>query len=78
MGHSELVEMAVRRGTIDDPDGRLVDSMRMIENAVLNISAVLAEMKLLGKFEVIPYHDRAQILNIDEKVKKRVEQLVQR
>lgn len=78
MGHSELVEMAVRRGTLEDPDGRLVDSMRMIENAVINISAVLTEMKLLGKFEVIPYHDRAQILNIDEKVKKRVEQLVQR
>ncbi len=76
MGHSELVEMAVRRGTLDDPDGRLVDSMRMIENAVINISAVLTEMKLLGKFEVVPYHDRAQILNIDEKVKKRVEQLV--
>ena len=50
--------------------------MRMIENAVINISAVLTEMKLLGKFEGVPYHDRAQILNIDEKVKKRVEQLV--
>ncbi len=78
MGHSELVEMAVRRGTLEDPDGRLVDSMRMIENAVLNISAVLTEMKLLGKFEVVPYHDRAQILNIDEKVKKRVEESLQR
>lgn len=78
MGHSELVEMAVRRGTLDDPDGRLVDSMRMIENAVINITAVLTEMKLLGKFEVVPYHDRAQILNIDESVKKRVEQLVQK
>lgn len=78
MGHSELVEMAVRRGTLDDPDGRLVDSMRMIENAVLNISAVLTEMKLLGKFEVVPYHDRAQILNIDEKVKRRVAELIQR
>lgn len=78
MGHSELVEMAVRRGTLEDPDGRLVDSMRMIENAVINISAVLAEMKLLGKFEVVPYHDRAQILNIDEKVKKRIELLALR
>lgn len=78
MGHSELVEMAVRRGTLDDPDGRLVDSMRMIENSVINISAVLTEMKLLGKFEVVPYHDRAQILNIDEKVKKRVEQMALR
>lgn len=77
MGHSELVEMAVRKGTLEDPDGRLVGSMRMIENAVINISAVLTEMKLLGKFEVVPYHDRAQILNIDEKVKKRVEQLIQ-
>jgi HD-like signal output (HDOD) protein len=74
MGHSELVEMAVRRGTLVDPDGRLVESMRMIENAVVNISAVLTEMKLLGKFEVVPYHDRAQILNIDEKVRRRVEQ----
>jgi putative nucleotidyltransferase with HDIG domain len=78
MGHSELVEMAVRRGQFEDPDGRLVESMRMIENAVVNISAVLTEMKLLGKFEVVPYHDRAQILNIDEKVKRRVEQLTNR
>jgi signal transduction histidine kinase len=78
MGHSELVEIAVRRGTLDDPDGRLVDSMRMIENAVINITAVLTEMKLLGKFDVVPYHDRAQILNIDENVKKRVAQLTHR
>lgn len=73
MGHSELVEMGIRKGIYADPEGRITDSMRMIERAVINISAVLTEMKRVTEFEVVDYHDRAKILNIEEKVKQRLE-----
>ncbi|MEW5701205.1 MAG: HDOD domain-containing protein [Candidatus Zixiibacteriota bacterium] len=75
MGHAELVQMAIARGVLADPDGRLADSMRMVEDAVVSISAVLTEMKQLTRFDVVSYHDRAQILNIEDKVKRRVETL---
>ena len=72
MGHSELVEMGIRKGVYADPEGRITDSMRMIERAVINISAVLTEMKRVTEFEVVDYHDRAKILNIEDKVKRRL------
>jgi putative nucleotidyltransferase with HDIG domain len=75
MGHAELVQMAIRRGVLADPDGRLTESMRMVESAVVNITAVLAEMKQLTRFDVVSYHDRAQILNIEDKVKRRIDVL---
>lgn len=71
MGNAELVELAVRRGLLSDPDARLVEAMKLIENAVFTISAVLTEMKLLNRLDVVSYHDRAQILNIEERVKRR-------
>jgi len=43
-----------------------------MQNAVAVISAVLAELKSLAYYDVIPYHDRAKILDIDEKVKRRL------
>jgi len=77
MGHSELVEMGVRKGTFADPNGRLCESMRMIEKSVVNISAVLTEMKRLTSFDVVSYHDRAKILDIEDKVKRRLETMLQ-
>jgi len=72
LGHAELVQMSVRRGALADPQGRLVEAMRVIEDAVVSISAVLTEMKQIKRFEVVSYHDRAQILDIDEKLRRRV------
>ena len=73
LGHAELVQMAVQRGLVSDPDGRLVESMRRVESAVINISAVLTEMKQLTHFDIVSYHDRARILNIEEGVRRRVD-----
>ena len=72
LGHSQLMEIAVQNGKIKDPDGRLVSATATIQNAVAVISAVLNELKSMTCFEIVPYHDRASILNIDERVKQRV------
>jgi putative nucleotidyltransferase with HDIG domain len=72
MGHSELVELAINRGKVPDADGTISSSMKSIQDAVAVISAVLAELKSLAYYDVVPYHDRAQILNIDDKVKNRL------
>lgn len=72
MGHAELVELGVSRGRIPDPDGNLSNSMKSIQDAVAVISAVLAELKSLAYFDVVPYHDRAKILNIDDRLKERL------
>ncbi len=72
LGHAQLVEMAVKRGKLTDPDGRLADSMETIQNAVAVISAVLSELKTMSSFEIVPYHDRANILAIDDRLKERL------
>jgi len=74
LGHSQLMEIAVQKGKIIDPDGRLSVSMGTIQNAVAVISAVLNELKSTTCFEIVPYHDRAKILNIDDRVKQRLTQ----
>ena len=50
-----------------------IETYKKCNPAVVNITAVLTEMKQLGKFDIVSYHDRAKILNIEEKVKRRVE-----
>jgi putative nucleotidyltransferase with HDIG domain len=72
LGHSQLMELAVQKGKISDPDGRLVESMGTIQNAVAVISAVLNELKNTTCVDIVPYHDRANILNIDDRVKQRL------
>ena len=72
MGHSELVELAVSRGNVPDADGTVTTSMKSIQDAVAVISAVLAELKSLAYYDLVSYHDRAKILNIDEQVKMRL------
>jgi len=78
MGHSELVEVAIRKGQYLDPEGKLIESMKMIERAVCSISAVLHEMKQLREYDVVSYHDRAKILDIEDKVKRRVAAMLRR
>lgn len=72
MGHSELVELAVSRGNVPDADGSICTSMKSIQDAVAVISAVLAELKSLAYYDLVSYHDRAKILDIDEQVKLRL------
>lgn len=72
LGHSQLMELAVQKGKVMDPEKRLADSMRTIQNAVAVISAVLNELKSTSFVEIVPYHDRANILNIDDRVKQRL------
>ncbi len=72
MGHSELVELSVSRGNVPDADGSLGTSMKSIQDAVAVISAVLAELKSLAYYDLVSYHDRAKILDIDEQVKLRL------
>ena len=72
MGHSELVELAVSRGYVPDADGTVCASMKSIQDAVAVISAVLAELKSLAYYDLVSYHDRAKILDIDEQVKLRL------
>ena len=73
---TRLEGMSGHNGQYADSEGRLVQSMRMIERSVCTITAVLHEMKILRDFDVVSYHDRAKILDIDAKVKRRMETML--
>jgi putative nucleotidyltransferase with HDIG domain len=75
MGHAQLIEMAMQKGQINDPDGRLCTAMRTVQNSVINITAVLDELKAMPVYRVIDYHERSKILDVEESIRRRIEDL---
>lgn len=76
MGHAQLIEMALQRGQLADHDGRLAAAMKTIQNSVINISAVLDELKATPVYQVVDYHERSKILDVDTKIRQRIAEML--
>jgi hypothetical protein len=72
MGHAQLLEMALQRDQFPDPDNRIAAAMRAIQNSVINITAVLDELKETPTYKVVNYHERSKILDVDAKIRHRI------
>jgi HD-like signal output (HDOD) protein len=68
LGRAQLVELAMSKGTVADPDKVAANSMSIIVKSVEFISVVLEELKKLSSFDVTHYHDETDILDIEEKL----------
>jgi putative nucleotidyltransferase with HDIG domain len=78
LGRAQLVELGVKNGKIADPDGKLEMSMEVIINGVQTICSVMEELKNLTDFETIVYHDDAYILDIENRIKRQLDQLTEK
>lgn len=76
MGHSQLVEMALQQTPIGEAGERITQAMKTIQNSVLNITAVLDELKESPVYKVVSYHERCKILDVDKEIKRRIADLV--
>jgi len=77
LGRAQLVEVAISKGQVKDPEGTVDMSMQVIVNGVSTIKAVMEELKNLTSFDTIVYHDDTYVIDIEKKIKKQLESINQ-
>ncbi len=68
MGRSQLIDIAIKKGEIKDDSGKIANSMKIIQQGVENITAVLNGLKKLDSFKTIRYHERSNIIDLRDKI----------
>jgi len=74
LGRAQLVEVKLENGG-NDPDGEIARAMQIIVRSVGTISTVMEELKQLTQFKTTVYHDDTYIIDIENRVKQRLEEL---
>ncbi|MCK4574237.1 MAG: HDOD domain-containing protein [candidate division Zixibacteria bacterium] len=77
LGRSQLVELSIQSGEVDDPSGKTAGAMTVIIDSIKTIQLVLDELKKLDKFNTTVYHDDTYIIDIENKIRERLEQIRQ-
>ncbi len=72
-GRVQLLQMGIERGDIADKGGKVPASLSVIENSILKILAVLAELKALSRFDDQEFYNDSDAINIDERIKERMD-----
>ncbi len=77
LGRAQLIEYGVSQGRISDPDGSIAAAMQIIGGGVNTISLVMEELKNLASFDTTAYHAETYIIDIENRIKKRLENLLE-
>jgi len=72
-GRVQLLQMAVEKKEIVDRTGKIDVSLKVVENSILKILAVLAELKALSRFDDQEFYNDSDAINIDERIRERME-----
>lgn len=75
LGRTQLLGLALKRGEVVDKLGKTQNTIKVIQDSVENISAVLEELKILEDFDTIPYSENSTIFDIEQKVRRRLKEL---
>ena len=75
IGRAQILGLYLNQGKLDDPEGKIAESMRIISESVDVISAVLEELKEYPEYKTVTYHGHSNILDIDKKIKARLGRL---
>jgi len=74
-GNSQVIRMSLKRKTPEEIVAMLPRLLDTIDSAVLKITAVLEELSDLNMLDGIEYYDQSRILNIDDRIKVRMEKM---
>ena len=69
MGRAQLIDFAIKNKEIDDPNGKISASVKLILQSVESISTVLEEMRKLVSLDTVKYHGDSKIIAIGEGMK---------
>lgn len=74
-GRVQLMQMAHDNGQIIDSSGKLPSSLKVIENSILKLLGVLAELKSLSRFDDQSFYNNSEALNMDERIQARMSEI---
>lgn len=77
LGRAQLVEVKLKRGEIIDLSGEIARSMHTIVNGVSVVCSVIDELKNLSTFSTTVYHDETYIIDLEDRLKKKLDQIQQ-
>jgi putative nucleotidyltransferase with HDIG domain len=70
LGRAQLIEMALKKGDLEDRNDILKNSLIAIHNGVNNITGTIAELKQVKSFKTTLYHDKTLIIDLEDSLKK--------
>ncbi len=75
LGRAQLVQRDIDLGRLADTSGNSIQSMEVIVNGVKTIRLVMEELTNLSAFKTTVYYDDTYIVDIEKKIKERVESI---
>jgi HD-like signal output (HDOD) protein len=75
LGRAQLLEMGITNGDIADKKGIAALSAQTIVEGVETISTIVDELKKMTTFETTLYHDDTYIIDVEDKIRKRLQEL---
>ena len=73
LGRTQLLELSLSKGDITDKNKKMKNSLDVIISGVNTIQLVLQELRNLSEFKKVVYHNDTYILDIENKIKKALE-----
>jgi signal transduction histidine kinase len=71
-GRVQLMQLALEKQELVDNTGKMPGSLKVIENSIVKVLAVLAELKGLTRFDDQNFYNDSDALNIDERIQERM------
>ncbi len=71
-GRTQLLEMMVKSDKLQDPEGKLGETLTVIDTSLMKIMAVLTELKALGNLENVEFYNDSDAINIDKNIHRRM------
>lgn len=68
-GRTQLLEMSLNNGQVDDPDGVLGKSLAVYEKGADQITAVIDKLKKVTVFKTAIYHDNTKIIDFEKEAR---------
>ncbi len=76
-GRTQLLELAMRNGQVDDPDGVLAKSLVVYDKSADQITSVIDKLKHVTVFKTAIYHDNTKIIDFEKEARLSIEQVQQ-
>jgi len=70
LGRAQLIEIALKKGELEDNRDILHNSLIAIHNGVNNITGTISELKQVKSFKTTLYHDKTLIIDLEDSLKK--------
>jgi len=75
IGRAQILDLYLSQGKLEDQEGKISHSVKIISESVDTICAVLDELKEFPEFKTVTYHGTSRILDIDKNIKARLGRL---